>query len=108
MPSWLSRTVALFVFVVRCAALELQDGAYQVFPGDDLQSAVDQAAANPTIKTVRVHPGVYAPRRRSQALIFLNRRHDGIHLQGIQRPTLMAANANQPTNEIGYRVPLSK
>lgn len=93
-PSWLSRTVALFVLVVRCAALELQDGAYQVFPGDDLQSAVDQAAANPTIKTVRVHPGVYAPRRRSQSLIYLNRRHDGIHLEGIQRPTLTAANAH--------------
>lgn len=93
MSSWLSRFFALFVWVARCPAVELQDGAYQVFPGDDLQSAVDQAAANPTVKTVRVHPGIYAPRRRSQALIYLNRRHDGIHLVGIQRPTLTAANA---------------
>lgn len=93
MPGWLSRTLVLFACVAPSAAIDLQDGAYQVFPGDDLQSAVDQAADNPTIKIVRVHPGVYAPRRRSPALVYLNRRHDGIHLEGIQCPTLTAANA---------------
>jgi hypothetical protein len=73
-------------------ATELKDGAYQVFPGDDIQSAVDLAARDPSIKRVLVHPGVYAPKHPSQALVFLNRTHDGIRLEGVGRPTLTAAN----------------
>src|SRR5438445_3751439 len=71
---------------------ELKDGAYQVFPSDDLQAALNAAATNNTVKLVLVHEGAYVPRSRRQALIYLNRRHDGIHLQGVGRPILSAAN----------------
>jgi hypothetical protein len=71
---------------------ELKDGAYQVFPSDDLQEVLNVAATNNTVKLIRVHEGAYVPNSRRQALIYLNRRHDGIHLQGVGRPVLNAAN----------------
>lgn len=71
---------------------ELKDGAFHVFPSDEIQTVLDIAATNSTVKTVKVHSGTYVPGSFRQALIFLNRRHDGIHLQGVGRPVLSAAN----------------
>ncbi|MBN8246683.1 MAG: hypothetical protein J0L84_04485 [Verrucomicrobia bacterium] len=73
-------------------AFELKDGAYQVQPGDDLQEVLNQAAQNPAVKTVRIHPGTYAPKAHGQALIYLNRAHDGLRVTGVGRPTLTASN----------------
>lgn len=73
-------------------AYELKDGAHHVFPGDDLQTAVDLAADHVSVKIVRIHEGTYAPAHKGQALLFLNRRHDGVRVEGIGRPTLTAQN----------------
>jgi hypothetical protein len=78
--------------LTRVTAYELRDGAYHVFPGDDLQAALNAAATNSTVKTVKLHEGVYRPRKAGQALVYLNRRHDAIHLEGVGRVTLSAAN----------------
>ncbi len=69
-----------------------RDGAYHVSPGDDLQEAVDLAARDPNARTVIVHAGTYSPKNPGQALVFLNRAHDGVHLLGEGRPILTAAN----------------
>lgn len=69
-----------------------RDGAIHVSPGDDLQTAVDLAAQDPSARTVILHAGTYAPSKRGQALVFLNRRHDGVRLIGEGLPTLTAAN----------------
>jgi hypothetical protein len=68
------------------------DGAYQVRPGQEVQAALELAAASGRSKLVRVHPGVYRPRRHGQALIWFNQRHDGITLEAIGEVTLSAAN----------------
>lgn len=81
-----------FLGFLRVAALELREDGYHVFPGDDLQQVLNLASTNPVVKTVRVHEGTYAPRRPGQALIHLNRAHDGIRLLGVGRPVLTAAN----------------
>lgn len=73
-------------------AADLRPDGYHAFPGDDLQSVVDRAATNSTLKSVFLHEGVYRPAKPSQALVYLNRRHNGVRLQGIGRPTLTAAN----------------
>lgn len=69
-----------------------RDGAYHVSPGDDLQEAVNLAAQDADARTVIVHAGTYAPGKPGQALVFLNRAHDGVHLLGEGRPILTAAN----------------
>jgi hypothetical protein len=74
------------------SAIELTDGAYQVFPGDDIQEALELAASDRVNKVVRVHAGTYRPRRHGQALIWFNRRHDGIVLEAVGDVTLTAAN----------------
>ncbi len=71
---------------------EVKEGAYHVYPGDDLQAVLDMAATNAAVKTLRVHEGLYQPQTHRQALIYLNRVHDGIRLIGMGRPTLSAAN----------------
>ncbi|MDX1383035.1 MAG: right-handed parallel beta-helix repeat-containing protein [Thermoanaerobaculia bacterium] len=68
------------------------DGAYQVFPDQEIQPALDRAAGDPTTKVVRVHAGTYRPSSRRQALIWLHRRHDGIRLEAVGEVTLTAAN----------------
>ena len=70
---------------------------YHVFPGGDLQAALDQAAANPTNKVVRVHAGVYQPKGAAQALIWFNRVHDGIHMQAMGE-VILSAVGNEPTD----------
>jgi len=60
--------------------------------GEDIQAALDQAAADPTIDTVVVHAGAYAPPEHRQALVLFNARHDGLHLKAKGKVTLTAAN----------------
>ncbi|MBL9176104.1 MAG: hypothetical protein JNL10_21355 [Verrucomicrobiales bacterium] len=84
--------VILFLGVLRAAAYELREDGYHVFPKDELQQVLNIAATNTLVKTVHVHEGTYAPRSPGQALIHLNRAHDGIRLLGVGRPVLTAAN----------------
>ncbi|MFO1497589.1 MAG: right-handed parallel beta-helix repeat-containing protein [Verrucomicrobiota bacterium] len=74
------------------AAITLTPDGYHVYPGDEIQAALEQAAVNPTNKVVRVHAGEYRPRNKQQAFIWFNRRHDGIQLLGEGAVTLTAAN----------------
>ncbi|MFP6767507.1 MAG: right-handed parallel beta-helix repeat-containing protein [Planctomycetaceae bacterium] len=68
------------------------DGAWHVYPGESIQAALDRAAANATSKRVIVHAGTYRPSRPAQALVWLNRRHDGITLEALGRVVLTAEN----------------
>ena len=45
-----------------------EDGAYHVHPGQDIQAALELAAAKGRTKLVRVHAGTYRPQRPAQAL----------------------------------------
>ena len=63
-----------------------------VRPGQHIQAALDDAVQR-SIKTVVVHAGTYAPPEQRQALIWFDRRHDGIHLRAEGQVTLTAANA---------------
>lgn len=65
---------------------------FDVWPGDDIQEALELAAADPLRKTVTVHEGTYRPSREGQALVFFNARHDGVRLQAQGRVVLTAAN----------------
>ena len=68
------------------------DGVYHVYPGQDIQAALDRAAHDPQNKTVLVHAGTYRPQRPAQAFIWLNRKHDGITLAAQGEVILTAAN----------------
>ena len=67
-------------------------GRYHVYPGGDIQAALDAAARNSEHKTVTVHAGTYRPDSARQALIWFNERHDGILLQAEGEVILTAAN----------------
>jgi hypothetical protein len=69
-----------------------EHGAYHVRPGQNIQRALDLAAANPECKIVKVHDGTYSPSARGQALIAFNYRHDGVQLIAEGAVTLSAAN----------------
>ncbi len=90
--AWLGFLLTSQLSVCRAGSAELADG-HHVFPGESIQAALDQAARNPTNKVVKVHAGVYRPDSIRQALIWLNRRHDGVQLEAIGEVTLTAANA---------------
>src|SRR5215469_12767532 len=66
--------------------------AYRVRPGGSIQAALEAAAKDPVNKTVYVHAGTYRPAEHGQALIWFNRRHDGITLEAVGEVTLTAAN----------------
>jgi hypothetical protein len=68
------------------------DGAYHVYPGQEIQAALDRAASDAARKTVKVHAGTYRPREQAQALVSFNRRHDGITVEAIGDVVLTAAN----------------
>lgn len=68
------------------------DSAYHVREGEDIQAALNAAAADPDNKTVKVHEGTYFPRQSGQAFIYLNKKHDGIRLEAVGKVTLTAAN----------------
>lgn len=63
-----------------------------VWPGMDIQSALDLAADDAKKKIVRVHEGVYRPSQPAQALIYFNARHDGITLEADGEVVLSGAN----------------
>lgn len=66
--------------------------AYRVRPGGSIQAALEMAAKDPTNKTVYVHAGTYQPPAHGQALIWFNKRHDGITLEAVGEVVLTAAN----------------
>ena len=74
------------------AAIALWEDGYHVYPGDSIQEALQKAAENTTNKIVRVHAGEYRPGSKGQALIWLNRKHDGIRVEAVGEVTLTAAN----------------
>jgi hypothetical protein len=74
------------------AAITQTPEGFEVHPGDNIQEAVQLAAANPTNKVVRVHAGEYRPAAKQQALIGFNRAHDGVRLEAVGSVTLSAAN----------------
>src|SRR5260221_12531666 len=61
-----------------CYGISLKEDGYHVFPGDNLQDALQEAAHNNTNKVIKVHAGEYRPNGKRQALIWFNRVHDGI------------------------------
>ena len=84
-------------------AITLSNDGYHVFPGDSIQDALQQAAANKSNKVVRVHAGEYRPNSKRQALIWFNKVHDGIRLQAEGLVTLTAANSQlAPPSEPGF------
>lgn len=74
------------------AAIVLRDTGYHVYPGDDIQDALEQAAGNSTNKTVIVHSGEYCPIRKRQAMVWFNKKHEGVRLMAEGTVTLTAAN----------------
>lgn len=69
-----------------------EDVGYHVYPGDDIQAALERAARDPVNKTVKVHEGTYRPQVPGQALIWFNARHDGITLEAVGEVVLTAGN----------------
>ncbi|MEZ5332989.1 MAG: right-handed parallel beta-helix repeat-containing protein [Thermoanaerobaculia bacterium] len=72
--------------------MERGPDAWHVRPGGEIQAALDLAAVDPALKTVVVHEGVYRPSGFRQALVWLNRAHDGITLEAVGDVTLTASN----------------
>jgi hypothetical protein len=69
-------------------------GSYiiDVFPGGDIQAALEAVTRRPGKGTVRVHPGTYRPAAPGQAFIVFNARHDGITLEAVGDVVLTAGN----------------
>jgi hypothetical protein len=89
----ISVSVGCSLLAARSASsLSLLEDGYHVFPGDNIQDALQRAAADRTNKTVKVHAGEYRPNSKRQALIWFNKAHDGIRLVAEGRVTLTAAN----------------
>lgn len=63
-----------------------------VFPGDDLQAALNRAADNQIHKSVLVHAGTYRPKTPGHSLVYLNARHEGVRLMAVGEVILTAAN----------------
>ena len=92
--------VLLTIFIAGCFQGRAQkallspgpDGAYHVHPGQEIQPALDAAACDELHKTVRVHAGVYRPSSPGQAMVWFNKRHDGITLKADGDVVLTAAN----------------
>jgi hypothetical protein len=72
--------------------LDAVAGTWHVRPGASIQQALDAAAADGRHKRVVVHAGTYRPAERGQALVWFNRRHDGIVLEAEGEVELTAAN----------------
>lgn len=85
--------LALASSVASEAAILIQPDGFHVFPGDSIQEAMELAARNPTNRAVKVHAGTYRPKAKRQALVWFNRKHDGIHLEAIGSVILTAENA---------------
>jgi hypothetical protein len=86
-------TICFGLLIARAAgAITFSNDCYHVFPGDNIQDALQQAATNKANKVVRVHAGEYRPSSKRQALIWFNKAHDGIRLEAQGPVTLTAAN----------------
>jgi hypothetical protein len=95
--------IALSICASTRAAIELKSDAYHVYPGDKIQDALNMAATNKVVKVVKVHAGEFRPDTKRQAMIWFNKRHDGIRLEADGAVTLTATNGDlaQPTDP-GY------
>jgi hypothetical protein len=83
--------------------IDLRPDGFHVWPGEEIQDALQSAARSKTNKTVWVHEGIYRPSAPRQALIWLNRVHNGIRLEAVGTVTLTAANpAMSKPGEPGY------
>ncbi len=71
--------------------IERAADGFHVRAGGRIQDALDAAAQDPSLKKVFVHAGTYRPSAPGQALIWFNRRHDGITLEAIGEVVLTAA-----------------
>ncbi|MDE0224117.1 MAG: right-handed parallel beta-helix repeat-containing protein [Gammaproteobacteria bacterium] len=76
----------------RGVVLDDETQRYHVYPGGDIQAALEAAAGSSENRTVTVHAGTYRPDSARQALIWFNRRHDGIRLLAEGEVILTAAN----------------
>src|SRR5207245_9420931 len=85
--------IGLSVLRVVGAITSSKDG-YHVYPGDNIQDALQQAAESKTNKVVKVHAGEYQPNSKRQALIWFNRCHDGMRLEAEGAVDLRAENAH--------------
>ncbi len=66
--------------------------AIHVRPGEAIQEAIEEAAKRPTNKRVIVHAGTYRPRKPAQALLWFNKRHEGVRVEAEGEVILTAAN----------------
>lgn len=63
-----------------------------VFEGDNLQEALDEASLGGPGSIVRVHDGTYGPRKPAQAFLQFNARHDGVTMEAVGDVVLTAVN----------------
>lgn len=68
-----------------------EGNALLVAPGESIQAALDQAAADPELTTVRLAAGTYHPDKSSQAFVRFLAQHDGLTLEGTGHVVLTAA-----------------
>ena len=92
MKLWLACGMMLEMLSAACLGIDLKEDGYHVFPGEQIQDALQQAASNKTNKVVKVHAGEYRPNSKRQALIWFNKIHDGIRLEADGLVTLEAVN----------------
>src|SRR5262245_21226728 len=91
--SFLGRTFFMLLCASwACRGVALKEDGFHVYPGDNIQEALQQAAQNATNKLVKVHAGEYRPNSKRQALVWLNKAHDGIRLEAVGPVTLSGAN----------------
>lgn len=92
----LSRTGLFLLVVAMClpvwAQPRLENGAYHVHPGEEIQLAIEAAAKDPQNKSVRVHAGTYRPSRPGLAMIWFNHNHEGVKVEALGRVVLTAEN----------------
>jgi hypothetical protein len=91
-PVWLRCAFLLGAASALCRGAAWREDGQHVFPGESIQAAIEAAARHPTNKVVKVHAGVYRPDGPRQALLWFNRRHDGVRLEAVGAVTLTAAN----------------
>jgi hypothetical protein len=65
-------------------------GPFHVYPGEDIQQAIDQAAAAIEDRRVIIHEGLYGPRVRGFSFISLTAPHEGIQVVADGNVTLTA------------------
>jgi len=70
----------------------VEESTVHLYPGQEIQEALERVASEGLARKVVVHAGTYRPRRPGQALIRFNERHDGIVLEAVGEVVLTAAN----------------